>query len=269
MKGIWKGIAYFIMYFGLTMILQILLSIGFMAIGAANGLNDEALIIEFASNNILGITVISGILTILVLYLVFKVRKKPVRQEWKLNKFRISDVALASVISFSFSFVFALCTYNVSLENSLMISKSVAFYSEIFPMLGIVLMAVNLLIIAPIAEEIAFRGIIYTRVESTTNAITAIIVSSVLFGIMHFEAGGVILVIGAILMALVFGYIFYKFESLWVCMIAHAAANLPDYILYNKPELSDGMFWGLIIFFVYVLVAGLYAVHKTTRSNQE
>ena len=78
-----------------------LLSIVFCAIGAANGLNDETLIMEFANNNILGMTVISGILTVLVLYLVFKLRKKQVKQEWKLNHFKIKNFALASVISFS------------------------------------------------------------------------------------------------------------------------------------------------------------------------
>lgn len=112
-------------------------------------------------------------------------------------------------------------------------------------------METNLLVIAPAAEEIAIRGIIYTRVEKGTNAVTAIIVSSILFGLMHFMAGGIVLVIGTMLMALVFGYIFYKFESLWVCIIAHAVANLPNFILYNKPHISGGMFWGLIIFFIY------------------
>ena len=58
MKGIWKAIAYFVLYFGVTMILQMLLSIVFMAIGVANGLNEESLIMEFAYNNILGMTVI-------------------------------------------------------------------------------------------------------------------------------------------------------------------------------------------------------------------
>ncbi len=131
-------------------------------------------------------------MTGLALYLIFKVRKKQVEQEWKLNKCKI-------------------------------------------------MMVINLLIIAPITEEIALRGIVYTRIEKTTNAITSIIVSSVLFGLMHFSAGGLVLVIGAMLMAFVFCYIF-KFNSLWVCIIAHAAANLPDFILYNKPNLSGWVF---------------------------
>ena len=180
---------------------QMLLSIAFMAIGAANGLNDETLIVGFANNNMLGITVISGILTALVLYLVFKLRKKQVNQEWKLNKFKVKN------------------------------------------------------------------AVVYTRVEKTTNAVTAIIVSSILFGFIHIMAGGMVLVIGAILMALVFGYIFYKFESLWVCIIAHAVANLSDFILYNKPDISGSMFLGLIIFFACLFSAGLYVIHKTTQND--
>lgn len=268
MKGVWKAIAYFVLYFGLTMIFQMLLSIVFMAIGAANGLNDETLIMEFANNNILGMTVISGMLTILVLYLVFKLRKKQIKQEWKLNQFKVKNVVLASMIAFSFSFLFALCTYNISIENSLMISKSVGFYNEIFPLFGTIMMVANLLVIAPISEEIALRGIVYTRVEKTTNAVTAIIVSSILFGLMHLMAGGIVLVIGATLMALVFGYVFYKFKSLWVCIIAHAVANLPDFILYNKPDISGGIFWGLVIFFVCVFVTSVFVIQKTTQNDK-
>lgn len=268
MKGIWKAIAYFVLYLVLTMIFQTLLSIVFMAIGVANGLNDETLIVEFANNNILGVTVISGILTVLILYLVFKLRKKQVKQEWKLNKFKAKNVAFASVIAFSFSFLFALCTYNISMENSLMISKSVGYYNGTSPLLGTALMIANLLVIAPVTEEIALRGIVYTRVEKSTNTVTAIIVSSILFGLMHFTAGGIVLVIGAMLMALVFGYIFYKFQSLWVCIIAHAVANFPDFILYNKPNISGVMFWGLIVFFVCLFTVGLTVIHITTKNDK-
>ncbi len=268
MKGIWKAIAYFVLYFGLTMILQVLLSIVFCAVGTANGLNDKTLIMEFVNNNILGMTVISGMLTVLVLYLVFRLRKKQVKQEWKLNQFKVKNLVLASLIAFSFSFLFALFTYNVSMANSLMISTSVRFYNEVVPLFGTIMMGVNLLVIAPIAEEIALRGIVYTRVEKTTNALTATIVSSILFGLMHFMAGGIVLVIGAALMALVIGYIFYKYKSLWVCIIAHAVANLPDFILYNKPDISGGIFWGLVIFFACVFIAGVFVAEKATLNNK-
>ena len=143
-----------------------------------------------------------------------------------------------------------------------MISKSVGFYNEMVPLLGTIMMVLNLLVIAPISEEIALRGIVYTRVEKTTNAVIAIIVSSILFGLMHLMAGGIVLVIGAALMALVFGYIFHKFKSLWVCIIAHAVANLHDFILNNKPDISGGIFWGLIKLFVCVFIIGVCIIEK-------
>lgn len=150
-----------------------------------------------------------------------------------------------------------------------MISKSVNFYSNICPFLGFAMMALNLLIIAPCTEEIALRGIVYTRIEKTTNPIIAIIISSVLFGIMHFNAGGVTLAIGTMLMATVFGYIFYKFNSLWVCIIAHAATNLPDFILYNKPDFSNGMLLGLKIIFSLLFIIGVCVIHKTNNKSKE
>ena len=103
-----------------------------------------------------------------------------------------------------------------------MISKSVEFYNEMVPLFGTIMMVANLLVIAPIAEEIALRGIVYTRVEKTTNAVTAI--------------------------------------------IAHAVANLPEFILYNKPDISSGVFGGLVILFACVFIIGVCVIHHI---NQE
>lgn len=262
MKGIWKGIAYFILYFVITMIIQALLSVVFCGIGAANGLDNETQIMEFANDNILGMTVISGVLTVLILYLFFKIRKKQVKEEWRLKSFNVKSIALSSIVAFSFSFLFALVTYNVPMTNAQMISDSVKYYNEMLPIFGTLMMAVNLLVVAPIAEEIALRGIVYTRVEKTTNAVVAIVISAILFGLMHFMAGGVVLVIGATLMALVFGYVFYKYESLWVCIVAHAVANLPDFILQNKPDIPGGLFWALIVIFVSMFIVGVSAMSR-------
>lgn len=267
MKGIWKGIAYFILYFAITMIIQMLLSGVFCGVGVANGLNNETLIMEYINNNFLGMTIISGILTVFILYLVFKLRKKQVKQEWKLNKCDVMSVVKASIVAFSFSFLFALFTYNMSINNSQMISKSVEYYNEIAPAFGFIMMILNLLVIAPIAEEIALRGIVYTRVEKTSKAITAIVVSSILFGLMHFMAGGIVLVIGATLMAFVLGYIFYKYKSLWVCIMAHAVANLPEFILYSKPDMEGYVFGMLIIVFACMFIAGVFAIEKPTETS--
>lgn len=233
MKGILKAIGFFILYLMLTVLLQTLFSVLFMGIGAAAGIRDEKSIIEFANHNLLGITALSGLATVLLLYLVFKIRKKEIKAEWKLHPFQARELPLPLLLSFSYSFLFALATYGAPPENSALISASARYYSQTAPALGLLMMAVNLLLIAPVCEEVALRGIVYTRAEKTGRPAAAIAVSSLLFGCMHLSAGGGILALGSALMGAILGYIFCKYQSLWVCVLSHAAANLPDFILYR------------------------------------
>ena len=112
------------------------------------------------------------------------------------------------------------------------IFRSANYYSVIAPGLGVFLILLNLLVAAPVVEEIVMRGIVYTRIENAVGSKSAIIISSLLFGLMHVAAGGLILAIGAALMGLVFALIFAKTNSLWVCIVAHSFANIPDLLLY-------------------------------------
>lgn len=72
----------------------------------------------------------------------------------------------------------------------------------------------------------------YNQIESTAGSRTAIIGSALLFGLMHIMAGGATLAAGAFLMGLILGYIYASTNSLWVCIIAHSVANLPEIYLY-------------------------------------
>ncbi|MCM1537992.1 MAG: CPBP family intramembrane metalloprotease [bacterium] len=267
MKGIRKGVGFFILYFVLTMLFQLILSTAFMAFGAMYGIRDEDALVNFANNNLLGMTILSGVLTVIVLFFIFKFRKADIKKEWKLHCFKLTDIVLPVIAAFSYSFIYALITYDVALENAVMIRNSAAYYSSVCRGLGFVFMMINLLVIAPVSEEIALRGIVYTRVEKTTNAAAAIMISSLLFGFMHIAAGGIVLIIGAILMGAVFGLIFYKTNSLFICFIAHSAANLPDFILFDHPSFSNETRIILEIAFGLVFVTGMIFMLKKDEKN--
>jgi hypothetical protein len=53
-----------------------------------------------------------------------------------------------------------------------------------------------------------------------------------------------------------------------VGFMAIGAANLPEFILYSKPDISGGMFWGLILLFVCLFLAGMYVIQKTIQSDK-
>ena len=265
MKGLLRGIGYFLLYMVFTIVIQVALSFLIIQIAAGIGITGQAEIEDFANKNILGMTIVSGILTVLFLYLIFKLPKKDIRNEWKLNSFAFRDILKPCVLTFSLSSVFSLLTLNADIENSRLIASSAEYYSSMVPFLGTVLMILNLLVIAPIAEELALRGIVYTRIEKKSNHIVAIIVSAVLFGLMHFMAGGIILVAGTAIMGLVFGLLMYKYRSLWLCIIAHICANLPDFIYSKERFASGGLKICLICVFIVVFLAALIWIFSEKR----
>ncbi len=38
--------------------------------------------------------------------------------------------------------------------------------------------------------------------------------------------------------------------------------------IYSKPDISGGMFWGLILLFVCLFLAGMYVIQKTIQSDK-
>ena len=266
MKGLLRGIGYFLLYVVFTIVVQIVLSIVVVQIAAGMGIAGQTQVEEFANNNMLGMTIVSGLLTGLFLYVLFKIPKKDIRKEWKLNSFAFRDLIKACLLSFSFSSVFSLLTLNVDFENSRQIAASAQYYSSLVPYMGTILMVLNLLVIAPVVEELALRGIVFTRIENEQKPVVAIIVSGILFGLMHFMAGGIILVAGTAIMGLIFGALMYKYRSLWLCMIAHICVNLPDFIYSKERFASSGLRIGLICVFSVTFLAVLIWIFSEKKA---
>ena len=267
MKGLLRGIGYFLLYMVFTIVIQVALSIVLVPIAASMGIAGQTQIQDFVNKNLLGMTIVSGLLTVLFLYLWFKIPKKDIRKEWKLNSFASQDLIKACLLSFSLSGVISLLTINVDMENSRLIAASAQYYSSMVPFMGTILMVLNLLVIAPAAEELALRGIVYTRIEKQLNPIAAIIVSAVLFGLMHFMAGGIILVAGTAIMGLIFGLLMYKYRSLWLCIIAHICANLSGFIFTKERFASSGLRIGLVCVFSVTFLAVLIWIFSDKRQR--
>lgn len=83
-----------------------------------------------------------------------------------------------------------------------------------------------IVIVAPITEELIFRGFMFTGLErSAVGGTGAVVITSVLWSLLHaqYDLLGMsqILVIG-----IIFGLARLKTRSLWVCIVLHALFNL-------------------------------------------
>ncbi len=77
-------------------------------------------------------------------------------------------------------------------------------------------------IVAPVVEELIFRGVILDGLQIRYGAKTAVIVSSLLFGLTHLIPWAIV---NAFLLGFFFAWLRLKTGSLRLCMIAHAMYN--------------------------------------------
>ena len=92
-------------------------------------------------------------------------------------------------------------------------------------------------LIAPIAEEIVFRsGIIGTMLRHRVGSTSAIIISSVIFGIVHFNPAQSMF---AVCMGIMLGIIYVRSRSVLPCIICHVVNNSVSLVALR---LSDGIF---------------------------
>lgn len=78
-------------------------------------------------------------------------------------------------------------------------------------------------LLAPAAEELIFRGLVFRRMKDFMNPRAAIILSALLFGIYH---GNMIQFLYASLMGILLAVIYHRTGTLWTSILAHVVANL-------------------------------------------
>ena len=84
----------------------------------------------------------------------------------------------------------------------------------------------TMVIAAPILEEVLFRGIILDGLLSRYSPAKSILVSSVLFGIVHLDPWQFV---AGMLMGVFTGWVYYRSRSLLAAILIHGSANLTGF----------------------------------------
>lgn len=123
-------------------------------------------------------------------------------------------------------------------------------------------------IFGPIIEELVFRGAIVRALLKKYNPTKAIIISALIFGVIHINP---VQVITATLIGLLLGWIYYKTASLIPCILIHILNNsLATYLSLRFPdtEASWELFTGTgyIEFIVAIVIfAGAFFLMSKTH----
>ena len=135
------------------------------------------------------------------------------------------------------SFIFMMCLSGLFLGSILsgiveqFIPPNKFMLSSVENLKHSVLGIISMIIIAPILEEIIFRGIIFNYLKKYCRVTFAIIIQAIIFGVFH---GNFFQGVYAFVLGIVLAIIYIYTDSLWGDIIGHALANLIDIILIFK-----------------------------------
>lgn len=137
-------------------------------------------------------------------------------------------------VFFGFLFVRGfLLNYDLFLREVLKINPPLEIYSklpEVFgkSFIGFVVAIFVIVVIAPVVEEVFFRGFMYPAMKKQMGKVKAILLSSIIFALFHLQGW---LAIPMIIMGVVLALLYEKFSSLGPPIILHALNNLVSVII--------------------------------------
>lgn len=134
----------------------------------------------------------------------------------------------------------------------------------------------NLLIVAilpAICEEFLFRGVLYASISSKCSPKVAILLSGILFGIMHLDPTRMIL---TSILGIVFAYTLYYSKSIFIPILLHLINNGVAVIWqHNTPQTDTGVVEPLtfstgvpfLIFSIVLCVLGVLLLKERTKQK--
>ena len=126
-------------------------------------------------------------------------------------------------------------------------------------------------VIAPLTEEVIFRGVILRGLLGRWRPWVAIVASAVLFALMHLNPAQVPVALG---LGLVLGWVYVRTRSLGLCMLGHAINNAATYLPGNLPfevdnfnrvpDAEAALFhpWWFDATGLALVVGGLWVIHR-------
>lgn len=252
-----KALLYLLLFLGaqvaVSMLYSAAASLYYMLQSGFTGMEDFPGMTQQVTDLVLActgqISLISGLLTLLVLAVFFLLRRK--------NPFREVGLVAAPGRCVAAGGAMAPILYiAVSLIMTLLPEAWMEDYADASAALndtGIV-MAVATVLIAPIVEEVIFRGLVLSRLKRVMPGWLSVVLSALLFGVCHGQA---VWMAYAFALGLLFGVMTLRTGSIWPSLIAHVVFNGIGQALTGLSEQAAPIFMGcmmlaaIILFFVF------------------
>jgi membrane protease YdiL (CAAX protease family) len=132
-----------------------------------------------------------------------------------------------------------------------------------------------LVIVAPLTEELLFRGLLLRGLLTRHSPVVAVAVSSFLFAFIHLNPWQFV---SAFLLGLALGWFFLRTGSVWMCILGHAIGNgtflvaslietkIPGFNLPAPEAQPEFQPWWMDLSAAFVLALGIWVFRCATRN---
>lgn len=152
---------------------------------------------------------------------VLKIRNFPIKETLALNSPKAKDVFFYVTIFLTWLLFTEFITFKYGLLET--------GQWKGFTLGHMVLRGISICLIAPIVEELVFRGLLFTIIKDRFGSIAAIILPAVFFALLHikYNNGGSqnIFVIVTFVDAVFYAYIRNKTNSIFITILLHCIGN--------------------------------------------
>lgn len=125
---------------------------------------------------------------------------------------------------------------------------------------------VAVVILAPLCEELMFRGLIYTRMRVILKAPYTILISALLFGFYH---GNALQFMYAFMLGIILAYMMETYRNIWAPIVVHASANLVSwfltYIVMIPSDEGGSLDYSILCGNLLITFTGLFGIVYTKK----
>ena len=225
-----KSVCYLALFVGMQVAIMLPESVYIGVMAALGGDVDE--LYDQLLANTMTYTMISGLLTTAIVIAVYRLRRKPMAEAlWLRGVDRatlLTGAALAPTLYLIVSEALALLP-EAWLESSTEASAGI----DSGTLTGVLAVAV----VAPVVEELIFRGLMLNRLSRVMPGWLAAVLSSAAFGVCH---GHPVWFAYAFVLGAFFAFLDLRAQSILPSILGHVAFNAISQILSFVPETEEG-----------------------------
>ncbi len=258
-----KAFLMVLMYIAVYVAITMLVELAYVLWQEASGVKSLSEIAGNTSNNLHALSVIGTVVTFWAYLLIGKIRKEPFGKVIQIKKSPLVIYIMAMCMAVGMRFL--VNVYFSYSQHIKILKQSIDTAAETMPEIvggaQVIIAIFSAIVIAPVFEEILFRGIVMNEFMKIMRPWAAITLQGLIFGVIH---GVLFQSIFAFVLGVLIGVVYYRTQNIKVAITCHAVFNISVIIAISEFTPVTGAIFA-ILGVILIVCSMSYIV---SRNNQ-